>query len=191
MKAMTIDKLERMARYLRISLPYYEDEHLINFDDGLMTEMECDDDFTPPMLDADTLLLEYVIDLKERKVLDWSYEDGYLRMWAKVRDGGTYTLLDADKQPICQIRGHVPNKLIPPFEKGFGDYIELAVEADGTVVDWPKQPDFSDFVENGQSPKPVETNKWYRAERVLRRVHDQRLNREELLWLIEQLKKEL
>ena len=156
-----------------------------------MTEMECDEDFAPPMLNADTLLLEYVIDMKERKVLDWNYEEGYLRMWAKVRDEGTNTLLDADRNPIWQIRGHVPNKLIPPFEKGWGDYIELAVEADGTIVDWPEQPNLSEFIENGQSPKTVETNKWYRAERALWRVHDQKLNSEELTWLIEQLKKEL
>ena len=92
-------KLKKDARYLHISIPYDKDEDggLITFDDGLMTELECDEDFTPPMLDKDDQRLEVVIDLKERKVQDWNSEDDYLRMWAKVRDSGTYTLLDEEK----------------------------------------------------------------------------------------------
>lgn len=188
---MNIDKLNEEARYIRISIPYYKEDGLINFDDGLMTELECEDDFTPPMLDEDTLLLEYVIDLKMCKVVNYKCEEGYLRMWAKVRDSGTYTLLDSDKHPLWQICGHVPSKLIPPFEKGWGDYIELAVNGDGTVIDWPKIPDFSDFIKNGQEPKPVETNRWYRAKSALSSVHSKRLDKEETLWLIEELKKDL
>ena len=61
--------------------------------------------------------------------------------------------------------------MIPPFEKGSGDYIELAVESDGTIRDWPATPDFSEFVESGQTPQPVKTNKWYRAERALQQVN--------------------
>lgn len=188
MKTMEKEILESEARYLRMSLPYDEDEHLISFDDGVMTEMECDEDFTPPMLNADTKMLDFIVDLKERRVLDWNYEDGYLRMWAKVCDGGTYTLLDKDKNPIWQIRGYVPSKLIPPFEKGWGDYIELAVEADGTIADWPQHPDLSDFVEDGNSPKPIGTNKWCRAENALTYIRSKNLSPDELNWLIEALK---
>ena len=181
-------KLEQEVCFLQISIPYNEEDHLITFDDGLMTELECDDDFVPPMFNDEDQLMEFVIDLKERKVIGWNANE-YLRMWAKVRDGGTYTLLDANRQPIWQIRGYVPSKLIPPFEKGYGDYIELAVEAEGTIVDWPQTPDFSDFVENGKSPEPVRTNKWHRAEPALWYVRGLRLNKEELGWLVEQLKK--
>ena len=65
----------------------------------------------------------------------------------------------------------------------------MAVEAEGTIVDWPQTPDFSDFVENGKSPEPVRTNKWHRAEPALWYVRGLRLNKEELGWLVEQLKK--
>ena len=125
-------KLKKDARYLHISIPYDKDENgeLITFDDGLMTELECDEDFTPPMLNEEDQRLEVVIDLKERKVQDWNSEDGYLRMWAKVRDSGTYTLLDEEKNPLWQIDGYVPNAMIPPYDNGFGDYLELAVEHD-------------------------------------------------------------
>lgn len=110
---------------------------------------------------------------------------------AKVRDRGTYTLLDSDKNPLWQICGYVPSKLIPPFDKGWGDYIELAVDGEDNVIDWPKIPDYSDFVENGQEPKPVKFNKCYRAKTALSSVHSKRLNREETFWLIEELKKDL
>ena len=180
-------KLEREARFLHIAIPYDKDDELITFDDGLMTELECDEDFVPPMLNAEDQLLEFLIDLKERKVVGWNYEDGYLRLWAKVCDAGTYTLMDAEKKPLCQVCGYVPNKLIPPLEKGFGDYIELAIEADGTVNGWPTTPDLSEFIEEGQAPNPVKTNKWHRAEEALWRVKDLHLNKEETAWLIEQL----
>ena len=131
--------------------------------------------------------MEFVIDLKEGKMLNWNYEGGYLRMWAKVCDSGSYTLLDSEKKPIWQIRGYVPNKLIPPFENGYGDYIEMAIEADGTVVDWPAKPDFSDFVSDGRSPEPIKTNKWHRAEEAYWHVRGMKLNKEEIEWLVEKL----
>ena len=40
-------KLEREARYLHIAIPYDKDDELITFDDGLMTELECDEEFVP------------------------------------------------------------------------------------------------------------------------------------------------
>ena len=97
--------------------------------------------------------------------------------WAKVCDAGTYTLMDAEKKPLRQICGYVPNKLIPPLEKGFGDYIELAIEADGIVNGWPTAPDLSEFIEEDHAPKPAKTNKWHRAEKALLRVKDQHLNK--------------
>ena len=180
-------KLEREARFLHIAIPYDKGDELITFDDGLMTELECDEEFVPPMLNAEDQLLEFLIDLKERKVVGWNYEEGYLHLWAKVCDAGTYTLMDAEKKPLCQICGYVPNKLIPPLEKGFGDYIELAIEADGTVNGWPTTPDFSEFIEEGKAPKPVKTNKWHRAKEAYNDVVRYHLNEEEMTWLLQEL----
>lgn len=178
---------DKKARYLHIAIPYDKEDELITFDDGLMTELECEEDFTPPMLNTDSQLLEFVIDLKEQKMINWDEENGYMRMWAKVCDSGTFTLLDEKKEPICQICGYVPNKLIPPFEKGFGDYIELAIDADGTVRDWPETPDFSEFMEQGETSEPVKSNKWHRAEYVLQHIYSKNLSKEEIAWLIERL----
>ena len=68
-KKRIADELKQKARFLRISIPYDIDDNLISFDDGIMTELECDDDFTPPMLDKENQLLDFLIDLKERKMI--------------------------------------------------------------------------------------------------------------------------
>lgn len=182
-------KLEQEARFLHISIPYDKDDEygLISFDDGLMTELECEKDFIPPMLNVETQRLEVTIDLYERKVVNWGDDKDYIRMWAKVRDSGTYTLLDADMQPLWQINGYVPNAMIPPYENGFGDYLELAIEYDGTLLDWQTLPDFSDFIEEGGFPKPIKTNKWYRAERAYHDVLCHKLSKEEVVWLLRNL----
>ena len=180
-------KLYKEARYLQIVIPYDKDDRMITFDDSVMIELECNDEFTPPMFNSEDKFLEYVIDLEKRKVLNWDYEDGYLRMQGKVRDSGTYTLLDADKKPLWQIRGYVPNKLIPPFDRGFGDYIELPVDADGSIESWPTTPDFSEFIEEGKEPIPIKTNKWHRAKEALWSVRRMKLNQEEMEWLIGKL----
>lgn len=184
-----IEQLRTKACYIHISIPYDKEDDLITFDDDIMTELEVDADFTPPMLNKETLRLEFMIDLKNGKMHDWNEEYGYLRMWAKVCDSGTYTLLDAEKNPICQINGYVPTKLIPPFEKGYGDYIELAINADGTINNWSQNPDLSDFVEEGKSPKPIKTNKWHRAEKALWHIRCMKLNKEEIEWLVKELGK--
>ena len=52
---------------------------------------------------------------------------------------------------------------------------------------WPATPDLFEFLEEGQAPKPVKTNKWHCAKEALWRVKDLHLNKEETTWLIEQL----
>ena len=182
-------KLNREARFLHISIPYDKDDEcgLISFDDGVMTELECEDGFVPPMLNADSLRLEVTVDLRDRKVLDWGNNKNYIRMWAKVCDSGTYTLLDAEWNPLWQIDGYVPNKLIPPYEKGWGDYVELAIESDGSLPQWKEELDFSEFVEEGTAPKTIATNRWHKAESAYYDVMQHHLDKEEMIWLLQRL----
>lgn len=156
---MTVEHLQTNARYLDIVIPYYGDDdgHLITFNDGIMTELEYDEEFVNPMLDAENKQLKLLIDLQTLKVVDW--DGGNLRMWGKVRDGGAYTLLDADKKPIWQIQSYVPNKLLPPYEKGWGDYLELIITPDGSLLEWRTPMDFTDFIKDGHEPEAIETNK--------------------------------
>ncbi len=150
-------KLYREARYLHISIPYDEDEgnELITFDDGLTNELQCEVDYVPPIFNSENRTLEVMVDLAKHKVLDWSEGNGYIHMWGKIVDYGTYTLFDASMKPLSQICGYVPNALIPPYERGFGDYLELTINPDGSFPQWKEELDFSDFVEAGREPQPI------------------------------------
>ena len=51
------------------------------------------------------------------------------RLFVKVVDQGTYTLLDSAKKILIEDKNsYVPNKLLPPTD-GFGDYLEFEIEA--------------------------------------------------------------
>lgn len=183
------EKLENEAGFLRISIPYDKRDNyaLISFDDGVMSELECDESFVPPMFDEENKLLNFLVDLKERKLKDWDESNGYLHVWAKVRDEGTYTLYDNEMKPLWQIQGYVPNALIPPYEKGFGDYLELTIEADGTLPEWQETSDFSDFLVNGREPGPVMSYRWNHAATAYYDVMGHKLDKEEVAWLVQRL----
>ena len=184
----TIHELYEKACYLHISIPYDKESELISFDDGKLLDSKINCDFVPPMLNAKTQRLDFLIDIRKGKLLNWKKSNGYLRMWAKVWDNGTYTLLEADRNPFSQIRGYVPHKLIPP-EFGYDDYIDLSINPDGTIKNWPLNINLSDFEEEGESPIPIKTNKWHRAEKALWYIEDLMLNKEELGWLAKEIVK--
>jgi len=183
------EKLENEARFLRISIPYDKRDKytMVSFDDGIMSELECDESFVPPMYDESTKLLEFWIDLRERKLKDWDESNGYLHIWAKVRDEGAYTLYNTDMKPLWQIQGYVPNALIPPYDMGFGDYLELTIEADGTLPQWHEKTDFSDFLVSGREPGPVTSYRWNHAATAYYDVLGYKLDKEEVIWLVQRL----
>ena len=65
--------------------------------------------------------------------------------------------------------------------------MELAIEADGSLAKWKKELDFSEFVEDGKKPQPVATNRWHKAERAYYDVMQLRLDKEEMIWLLQRL----
>ena len=166
-KTMTLEYLNEKARYLYVVIRYYDEpkENLISFYNEAKECLDENKDFVPPMLNKEHKLLLLLIDLKTLKVLDWN--GGYLRMWGKIRYDGTYNLLDENFKSIWQISRGVPNKLIPPYEHGWNEYLELVIEPDGSLKDWHTPLDFSDFIEHGHEPKLIETNKWYRVKDAL------------------------
>lgn len=152
------NKLKREARYLHISIPYDEDEgcEMITFDDGFNIELQIEDGYVPPMFNNESRTLEVTVDLYERKAIGWDDDKGYIHMWGKVIDSGSYTLLDASMKPLSQIQGYVPSALVPPYERGFGDYLELTINPDGSLLQWRNELDFSDFIEKGREPQSVQ-----------------------------------
>ena len=183
------EKLENEVRFLRISIPYDKRYKytMVSFDDGVMSELECGESFVPPMYDESTKILEFWIDLRERKVKGWDESNGYLHVWAKVRDEGTYTLYDTDTKPLWQIQGYVPNALVPPYDMGFGDYLELTIEADGALPQWQETSDFSDFLVSGREPGPVMSYRWNHAATAYYGVLGYKLDKEEVIWLVQRL----
>ena len=98
-----------------------------------------------------------IINLKTHKLLNWKPEYGDLYLQAKICDSGTYFLLDRDKKTICKIAGYVPNGLIPESDD-CGDYIRLRINSDGTIENWPENPDYSDFIEGSEVVERVDTD---------------------------------
>ena len=60
-----------------------------------------------------------------------------------VCDSGTYILYNAQEKEVARIsRNYVPNDLIPGE---YGDYIDLKINKEGFITNWPKGPDVSEF----------------------------------------------
>lgn len=184
-KKMTLARLQKEARFLHIALPFdsREDRPLLEFSNSPAKGLEKKDNDLVPMLDKKTMLFTLTIDLKERNVLNWNRKYGYWRIWGKVKNYGTYTLLNSDKVPLWQIHGLVPNKLVPPFEQGWGDYLDIKVNSDGRVENWPKEGDYSVFIENGRPPKELRSNRWHLVSNAIYRLSLMKLDMEELSML--------
>jgi hypothetical protein len=83
------------------------------------------------------------VDLKTATVRNWKKGvSGYF--FDKIRDKGSYCLLDSFDNVVKYKHHYVPNKAIPP-KKGFDDYIELNIDANGKITNWYETPDFSAF----------------------------------------------
>lgn len=142
LKGLQAAKLSEVSRYLVIYIPF--DEEMCSYTDEWMGELR---ENNYPLVSKG--MWSAVIDLKTHKLLNWKQEYGSLYFQAKVCDSGTYFLLDKDKTAVCKIAGYVPNGLIPEADD-CGDYIRLKIKDDGTIENWPSEPDFSDFSEDAE-----------------------------------------
>lgn len=84
-----------------------------------------------------------VVDIDTGKIRDWpSNQSG--KVYLKVCDAGAYRLLDNDNQMVAMLAGYyVPHGVIPG---DCGDYIRLDINSEGVIVNWPKNPDISKFI---------------------------------------------
>lgn len=63
----------------------------------------------------------------------------------KVCDQGFYSLIDSDGDCIVRIDGYVPHGVVPG---SYGDYVELKIDKEGIITNWPKHPDISAFFDD-------------------------------------------
>ena len=134
--------LSEVAHYLMIYFPYNED--MCSYTDAWMEELY---DNKYPLVSKG--MWSGIINMKTPKLLNWKPEYGDLYLQAKICDSGTYFLLDKDKKLICRIADYVPNGLIPESDD-CGDYIRLRINSDGSIENWPENPDYSDFIEGSR-----------------------------------------
>jgi hypothetical protein len=86
-----------------------------------------------PGFDRDNERVTWDIDPIEGKVLNWNGEK--IHLFDKICDEGTYELIYND-----EVADSVENDYVPDFlcigEAGYGDYIGLDINPDGTIEGW-------------------------------------------------------
>jgi len=82
------------------------------------------------------------VDVDTGRITGWpAGQTGEMHM--KVCDEGTYTLFDQHGNQIAKHENdYVPHGIVPGI---YGDYIELKINADGIITNWPKKPNADDF----------------------------------------------
>lgn len=143
-------ELSEIAHYLMIYFPY--NEEMCSYTDAWMGELY---ENKYPLVAKG--MWSGIINLKTHQLLNWKLEYGTLYLQAKICDSGTYFLLDKDKKVIYKIAGYVPNSLVPDSDD-CGDYIRLRINSDGTIENWPENPDYSDFVEGSEIVERIDTS---------------------------------
>lgn len=108
---------------------------------------DSDDDDMPtdfPLLNDAKDAWSARVDIDTGVIENWPVGDAR-QMYVKVYDEGTYRLLDSDGNEVASIiNDYVPNGVVPG---SYGDYIELTIDENGTITNWPSNPDVSDFFE--------------------------------------------
>jgi hypothetical protein len=128
-KNITEQYLATNAEYIKVKIP------ICSGDDDL--------DYGFPLRKEESW--EATIGLCDGRILDWPEDKLNWRLFVKVVDQGTYTLLDSAKKILIEDKNsYVPNKLLPPTD-GFGDYLEFEIEA-GFIKNWYKNINFSNFI---------------------------------------------
>lgn len=92
-----------------------------------------------PLFDAEKGEWTVDVDLATGRIKGWP--GGAFDLFTKICDEGIYTLLQGDAE-IVAIAGYVPNGVVPGED---GDYVEMKIAADGTITNWPRNPDLSKF----------------------------------------------
>lgn len=87
------------------------------------------------------------IDIDEGSITCWPKGKSF-KIDAKVCDRGSYRLyiVDPDNGDYVQVSSiendYVPNGLVPG---AWGDYIEMEIDSDGKILNWPEKPNFDEF----------------------------------------------
>lgn len=150
------------VRYLRVDagVRYYEDASVNGEDDvdmyvnykveGAFPKMPCVEqikDHPTDVIHTDHLRWRPIIDIKEGVITNWR-KGTRAHAFYKVCDGGTYSLLDANKEVLYEVDSYVPGCLAIE-DSGYGDYINMVIDENGKIKDWVcTKDDLTDLLKN-------------------------------------------
>ena len=119
-------EVEREITKVKIEVPVRYDEEQIPYDF--------------PLRSGD--MWNAIVDIDSGQIDDWPKgKSGNL--FLKVCDSGSYTLIERNgNEPLSIYADYVPHGLIPGE---YGDYIDLKINEDGVITNWPSSPDVSEF----------------------------------------------
>jgi hypothetical protein len=127
MKITILKPVDIEVKSVRVTIPvYYEEEDIPN-------------DF--PLRNGNEW--QGTIDLATGKIKEWPEGTGDRRIFMKVCDGGTYSLLGPDGNAVATLSNYVP-ECIPEG----GDYIDFKISSDGVINNWNPRADFATISPN-------------------------------------------
>jgi hypothetical protein len=78
------------------------------------------------------------VEIDTGRIIDWPATNAGSEVYLTVKDGGTYKLFGPDgKEVAAREENYVPHGVVPGE---YGDTIELRINAEGIITNWPKRP---------------------------------------------------
>ena len=106
---------------------------------------ESDDEDNPRIPCVEDGRWNILIDIKTGQVINWK-QGVSARVCYKVVDDGIYTMYDNGMGKIDEYEGYVPD-LMSLDDKGWGDYMNITINEDGFIEDWPDTEDIRQYID--------------------------------------------
>jgi len=106
---------------------------------------ESDDEDNPRIPCVEDGRWNILIDIKTGHIVNWK-QGVFACVCYKVVDDGIYTMYDNGMEKIDEYDGYVPN-LMSLDDEGWGDYINIRINEDGFIEDWPDTEDIRPYID--------------------------------------------
>lgn len=106
---------------------------------------ESDDEDNPRIPCVEDGRWNILIDIKTGHIVNWK-QGVSARVYYKVVDEGIYTMYDNGMEKIDEYEGYVPD-LMSLDDEGWGDYMNLTINEDGFIEDWPDNEDIHPYID--------------------------------------------
>lgn len=118
MKATVVVKKEVEITYLAVKAEDIEVENYVR-----LSPIDEDGNWCPK------------IDVSNGKIVNWEHNEA-VSIHEKVRDSGSYTLIDSSGKAINDSENDYVPKCMCPQDSGYGDYIIMDISEEGFIQGW-------------------------------------------------------